>query len=453
MGLIFSGTHSSVPATGTAARTTVGDPAGPQSRRYRGLIVVALVLTGLTMRVAVSSVGAVLTELQRGLHTFSALAGIITALPVIAFAFIGFVGPRLAHRFGEHGVVATALLVATVGLTARAFATGFWMFAVLSMLALTGGAITNVLMPTLVKRHFPNHIGAMTAVYTTCLAVGATAAAGLTVPIAKAAGDSWRFGIGSWSVLTAGAILPWLAALRGDRSDTDTQAARLPIGRLVRSRLAWALTLMFGFQSFQAYISFGWFADFFRHYHVSATEAGVLVAFFSGLSIPASMVIPPLAVRRQRALVIGLAVASLLSYIGMLTAPVAGAWLWMLLGGIGAGMFPLTLTMIGLHSRGLAVTASLSAFVQSIGYILAASGPIVVGVLLGVSDTWTWPLTILLIALAISTAGGLYASRPGYVDDQLQGNGPRRSCGGVRRDHRVVRVGARHPRRAPEELP
>ncbi len=423
MSRIFSGINWGAPATGTGAATTGGAPSAQRSRRR--LIVVALVLTGVTMRVAVSSVGAVLAELQHGLHTSSALAGIITTLPVIAFAFIGFVSPRLAHRFGEHRVVAAALLAATVGLVVRAFAGGFWMFAVLSMLALAGGAITNVLMPILVKRHFPDRVGAMTALYTTCLAVGTTAAAGVTVPIAKAAGASWRFGIGSWAALTAVAILPWLATLRGDRAETDTQVARLPVGQLVRSRLTWALTLMFGFQSFQAYVSFGWFADFFQHYHVSATGAGVLVAFFTGLSIPVSMVIPPLAVHRQRALVIGLAGASLLCYIGMLTAPVfAGGWAWMLLGGIGAGTFPLTLTMIGLHSRDLAVTASLSAFVQSIGYILAASGPILVGVLLGVSDTWTWPLTIMLIASAISSASGLYASRPGYVDDQLQGNGP-----------------------------
>ncbi len=116
---------------------------------------VALVLTGLTMRVAVTSVGAVLTELQRGLHASSAMVGIITTLPVIVFAVIGFVGPRLAHRIGEHSVVVTSLLAATVGLAARAFASAFWLFATLSVFALAGGAITNVLMPTLVNDTSP----------------------------------------------------------------------------------------------------------------------------------------------------------------------------------------------------------------------------------------------------------------------------------------------------------
>ncbi len=406
-------------ANDITAKAGVDLPLGQESRWHREMIVAALLLTGLTMRVAVTSVGAVLTELQRGLHASSTMVGVITTLPVIAFALIGFVGPRLAHRFGEHVVVVASLLAATVGLAARAFASESWLFAVLSMFALAGGAITNVLMPTLVKRHFPHRIGAMTALYTTALAVGATAAAGLTVPIAETAGDSWRFGIGSWSLLTAVAIMPWLGTLRAERPGIDTEAAGPLVARLIRSRLAWALALMFGFQSFQSYVAFGWFANFFRHFHFSATEAGLLVAFFSGMSIPVSMVIPALAVRQQRALVIVLAGASLASYIGMLIAPVAGAWAWMMLGGIGSGMFPLTLTMINLRSRDVVVTASLSAFVQSVGYILAGSGPILVGALLGVFNSWTWPLTALFIAVAISAVGGLYASRPGYVDDEL----------------------------------
>lgn len=202
------------------------------------------------MRVAVTSVGAVLTELQRGLHASSAMVGIITTLPVIVFAFIGFVGPRLAHRIGEHSVVVTSLLAATVGLAARAFASAFWLFATLSVFALAGGAITNVLMPTLVKRHFPNRIGTITALYTTALAVGATAAAGLTVPITKAAGDSWLFGVGTWSALTAVAILPWLGTLRAERPNIDSDTALLPVAQLIRSRLAWALALMFGSSRF-----------------------------------------------------------------------------------------------------------------------------------------------------------------------------------------------------------
>lgn len=391
----------------------------PPADRRRWLIVAAIVLTGLTMRVAVTSVGAVLTDLERGLHASSSAAGIITTLPVIAFAGIGFLGPRLAHRFGEHRLVAAALLATTAGLVLRAVAGSVWMFAVLSMLALTGGAIANVLLPALVKRHFPDRIGTMTAVYTTSLALGLTASAGFTAPLAELGGQSWRFGIGAWALLSAVAVLPWLPMLAGDRPDPASQPDRVPLSWLLRSKLAWALVLMFGTQSFQAYIAFGWFTDFFRHHNLDATEAGLLLAFYAALSIPVSMAIPALAVRGQRPIVVVLSAAGLISYLGMLTAPVAGAWLWMLLGGISGGMFPLALTMIGLRSRQIPTTAALSAFVQGIGYLLAGAGPLLVGVLLGISDSWTWPLVLLILAVLGSAATGWYAARPDFVDDQL----------------------------------
>ena len=388
--------------------------------RASWLVVVALVLTGLTMRVAVGSVGAQLDELRGGLHASSGVAGVLTTLPVIAFAGMGFLAPALAHRIGEHRLVALALATATVGLTLRALVGNIWLFMLLSLLALSGGAIANVLMPALVKRHFPDRVGTLTAVYTTCLAIGMTAAAGLTVPVAEATGGGWRFGIGCWAILTAVAVLPWLPTLRHDDPVAEERPDRLPISRIGRTRLGWALALVFGTQSFQAYVAFGWFADFFRHNHLSAAQAGLLVAFYSALSIPISMVIPTIAVRGQRGLVAVVTGCGAVSYLGMLLAPVGGAWLWMLLGGIGSGMFPLTLTMIGLRSRQVRVTASLAAFTQGVGYLFAGTGPLLVGLLLDLTgEDWTWPLVLLLVADALSFVFGWYAAHPRYVEDEL----------------------------------
>jgi len=387
--------------------------------RHAALLVGAVALTGFTMRVAVTSIGAVLDDLEAGLPVSSGVAGILTTLPVIVFATLGFLGPALAHRLGEHRLVVLSLAVSTAGLAGRAISPGVWLFGLLSLLALTGGAIANVLMPALVKRHFADRIGLMTAVYTTSLAVGSTAAAGLTVPIAQAAGG-WRTGVGSWAIVTALAVLPWLPTLRHDRPDPATAAGRLPLRLLARTRLGWALALMFGFQSFQAYIAFGWFTNFFRHNHIGAATAGALVAFFAALSIPISMVIPAAAARAPRLSVVVLGVAATAGYLGMLLAPAGGAWAWMLFGGIGSGMFPLTLTLIGLRSRAVPSTAALSAFSQGVGYLIAGTGPLLVGLLLDVTDQdWTGPLLLLLTANLLSSLFGLYAGRRQYVDDEL----------------------------------
>jgi len=215
-------------------------------------------------------------------------------------------------------------------------------------------------------------------------------------------------------------VLPWLPTLRRDRPVAEEQPDRLPINRIAGTRLGWALALMFGAQSFQAYIAFGWFANFFRQHQVSPAQAGLLVAFYSALSIPISMVIPAIAVRGQRGLVAVLTSLSAISYLGMLLAPVGGAWLWMLLGGAGSGIFPLTLTMIGLRSNRVPVTAALSAFSQGIGYLIAGTGPLLVGLLLQLTgEDWTGPLILLLAADLLSFGSGWYAGRPRYVEDEL----------------------------------
>ena len=377
-------------------------------------------LTGLSMRTAVTSVGAVLDDLQHGLHTTSGLMGFITTIPVIAFAGLGAVTPRLSHRYGPHRLLVIALSVMTVGLVARVLVSSVWEFSLFSLLALAGGAVSNVLMPSLVKRHFPDSLGRMTAVYTTALAVGLTAAAGLSVPIGDLASnqDGWRLGLGVWAVLSALAVLPWLTTLRGDRPDASAQRG-LSATALLRSRTAWLLTLLFAFQSFQAYIAFGWFAKLLKAHGISSGTAGAMVAVLAAMSIPISTIVPNVSPRHHRTVVMALSACYLVAYVGLAVAPAGGAWAWMVLTGIGSGTFPLVLTMIGLHARTAETTAALSAFVQAIGYIVAGSGPLLFGVLYGATNHWGWPLVLLFAALAVSIVSGWLVSRPSYVDDEL----------------------------------
>lgn len=385
--------------------------------RGRLVLVVALGLTGFSMRTAVTSVGAVLDDIQHGLHTSSGVAGLLTTLPVVCFAGLGALAPRLAAAVGPHRLLVLALLVSAVGLVLRAFAGNIWGFLLLSVLALTGGAIANVLLPTLVKQHFPDRIGQMTAVYTTALAVGTTAAAGLTVPIGSL-GSGWRLGIGSWALFVVVAVLPWLGTLKHDVL-RGANGPRLSAQALMRSRTAWLLTAFFATQSMQAYIAFGWFARFMHAHGVSEGTAGWMVALLSGLGIPISMVAPNVPPRHHRALITALTGAYVIAYAGLGLAPVGGAWVWMVFTGIGSGMFPVALTMIGLRSRTAQTTAALSAFMQSIGYIVAGTGPLLFGVMYGATGSWVLPLTLLWVALALAFVTGWLVCAPRFVDDEL----------------------------------
>jgi CP family cyanate transporter-like MFS transporter len=386
------------------------------------VLLVALILAGLSMRTAVTSVGAVLDALQSGLRMSPAVSGVLTTLPVICFALIGAATPRLSRRMGAHRLTVAALMTMTAGLLARVAVSGAWAFIGLSVLALTGGAIANVLMPSLVKQHFPHRIGRMTAVYTTAMALGQTLAAGLSVPIASV-GGGWRTGLGAWALLSGVAVIPWLSVLRRDRSTGAAANTRAPVDRTVRrmlrSRTAWAVTIMFAFQSFQAYDAFGWFAKLMTAHGVRESAAGWMVAVLSAMLIPMSILAPLAPARWHRRVVLGLCGCSTAAYLGLWLAPVSGAWAWMVLAGIGMGLFPLTLTLIGLRSRVPATTASLSAFVQAIGYVLAGSGPLLFGILHGATGAWTLPLVSMLAAVAIALIAAWFACAPRYVDDEL----------------------------------
>jgi MFS transporter, CP family, cyanate transporter len=409
-------------APGRTARGIDDHGPGQAGPGPRWLLVAALVLTALNLRTAVTSVGPVLDELERGLHLGPGLAGVLTTLPVLAFAALGAVTPSVAGRVGERRALAVALVLMATGLAVRAMAGSVTLFLLMSVLALVGGAMGNVLLPTLVKRHFPDRIGPMTALYTTALAVGMTSAAALTVPVSRLGdeADGWRLGLGVWAALAAVAVLPWLGLLRGDvRRGAPRGEHRA--AALVRSPLAWALAVYFGSQSLQAYVAFGWFAQLFRDAGLSAQRAGLLVAFLAALSIPTSMAMPAWAARmdNQRPLILLLTGLYVVSYVGLLVAPGSAPWLWAGLAGVGAASFPLALTLIGLRSRTPATTAALSAFSQSIGYLLAGSGPLLVGVLYGATGGWGWPFVLVFVALGAMLVSGWVVGCPRYVEDDL----------------------------------
>lgn len=388
------------------------------SRNHYWLLVAALALTGLSMRTSVTSVGAALDDIQAGLHASGAVAGLITTMPVICFAGLGAVTPRLSRGLGAHRLLVLALAASTLGLALRPIGASAAWFTAVSVLALAGGAVSNVLLPSLVKTHFPDRIGPMTALYTTALAIGTTAAAGLTVPIADAAG-SWRWGLAAWAALCAVAAVPWLPTLRGDHARIGMTGDVTAVPALVHSRTAWALTILFATQSMQAYIQFGWFERFLTDHGVSHGRAGAMVALLSAVGIPVALMAPRVRPRRLRLVLLGFGVCSLVSYIGLAVAPVGGAWAWMVLAGIGGGMFPVSLTLIALRSHTPATTAALSAFVQVIGYIVAGCGPLLFGALFGATGSWALPLTVLFVALAIAVAASWPSTANRYVDDEL----------------------------------
>jgi CP family cyanate transporter-like MFS transporter len=380
----------------------------------RAVAVLALLLAAVNLRLAVTSIGPVLGEIQSGLGMSSTVAGLLTSLPAVCFATGGLTAPRLARRFGAAPVILVGLVVLTAGLAIRPFMPGTASFIAVSVAALAGIAVVNVLLPVIVKERFPDRVGAMTGLYSVALNLGATVAAGATVPVTRLLGNDWRLGLASWAVIAALALPPWLglgraAPVAGGGEDLVPSMAKQPV--------AWALAAYFGLQSTSAYVVIGWLPEIYRDAGLSAETAGLLFAVTSFLAVPLSFVLSALAgrLRSQSVIAAVLGLFGIAGYAGLWASPTAAPWVWAVLLGVVNCAFPLALTMIALRGRTPATVVRLSAFAQSVGYVFAIPGPILVGFLHDRTGGWRVPLALMVALMIPQMIAGVIAGRDSQV--------------------------------------
>jgi CP family cyanate transporter-like MFS transporter len=403
---------------------TADRPAAPSPGDHRRgllLIGVAIVLTGLNLRTAVTSIGPVLQEIQDGLGISSGLAGLVTTMPVLCFAAIGFAGPGLSARFRDSHVLSGALVTMAAGLVVRAVAPDFWLFLLGTVLAMVGGALGNVLLPSLVKRYFPGRTGLMVGAYSTAMSVGATVAAVSTAPIAAAVGaDGWRWALGIWAVFALLAAVPWLFVRATPGASRGTHTA-VRLRSLWHSRMALALMLFFGVQGMEAYIIIGWSAQYLRDAGLTAAAAGLLLGLNQVIGIPLSALVPALTVRPrlQRPLLLGFMACYAVGWVGLWAAPRTLTWLWMAVLSVAMACFPMILTLIGLRARTPETTAALSTYIQGWGYLISAVGPLLVGVLLGATSSYVPMFVLVLVGVVVLTVTGWFMTRERYADDEV----------------------------------
>ncbi|MFD5477936.1 CynX/NimT family MFS transporter [Streptomyces hawaiiensis] len=430
------------PTVRSPAAHDAGKPGGAFTRAWTTrLLVLGIVLSALNLRPAITSLGALLEEVRDGLGMSGSVAGLLTSVPPLCFAVFGVMAPRLARRFGAGTVVCAGMAAIATGLLVRPYAGGTAGFLAGSALALMGIAVSNVLMPVIVKHWFPDRVGSMTGLYSMALALGTALAAAVTVPLTATLGGSWQTGLALWSGLAVAAVLPWLPFARGrvtppgagekaaeaatrtqGSAPASTEHARVaaPRLRMSRSRTAWALAVFFGLQATAAYITMGWMAQIFRDAGVPAGTAGLLLAVTMVMGVPLAFVIPRLATRlpHQGPIVLALGVCGLAGYAGLYLAPAAGAWAWAVLLGVANCAFPLALTMVGMRARTGPGVAQLSAFAQSTGYLISIPGPLLVGVLYQHSGGWGVPIALMSALMIPQMVVGFLAGRDRTVEDE-----------------------------------
>jgi len=392
----------------------------PEDRPSGRLLVgAAIVLLALNLRVAVGSIGVVLDALRADLGMSASVAGVLTTLPVLCFAFFGSGSHRVVRKVGLHRTTALLLAVTAVGIALRAIVDSSTPFLLLSVVALAGSAVGNVILPVLAKVHYPDRIPLISSLYGAALMAGAALGSVVTVPVADAFGD-WRTGVGAWALLAALTLLPWLRFL-GHDLHVDTNPSTFTVRQLAGSKIAWATALCFGAQSAQAYAQFGWFPAILHDGGLSSGAAGAMQGLLSAVGIPMTLALPALiAWAGARPILPWLfAAVTMAGWTGVLIAPAALPWLWAILLGMGGCAFTWTLTMIGRRAHTPDGTAALSGFAQSIGYVIAGLGPLGTGLLHDATGTWTVPVVVLLVTAFLIGVFGTVVNRERFLEDEL----------------------------------
>lgn len=380
-----------------------------------GVLGAAIALVTLNLRTPVTSVGPVLDDIRHTLGMSSTAAGVLTMAPVLCYGLAAPLAPRLLRRGSAETLLFAALGLVAVGIVIRVSPSVPAVFAGTVVLGVPI-AVANVLVPAVIKRDFPRP-GTMMGVYSMMLGVAAALGAGLSVPLKAALGDSWRWALAVWAVPAIVAAVVWLPFMRRARPRSANPDAP-PAVSLWRDRKAWMVSGFLGCQALLFYASAAWLPDVLKDHGASEGAAGALLSVMLVLGIPVSLVVPMVAERvtDQRGLAVFASGTWLAGLIGLLLSPGSAALVWMILLGVaqGAGI-SLALALFALRASDSRHAAAISGMAQTLGYTLAAAGPLGVGALHDATGDWIAPLVLLLVTAVAMLLFGLGAARPGFV--------------------------------------
>ncbi|MBS0429325.1 MAG: MFS transporter [Proteobacteria bacterium] len=352
------------------------------SERQRLLMLgVSIVLIAFNLRPVFSSLSVVLPDIVAGTGMSAAAASALTTLPVVCLGAFAMVAPWLGRQVGIERTLLACMVLITVGTALRGTAQVPVLF-LASALAGVGIAVANVLLSALVKRDFERRSALMMGLYTMAVCGGAASGAGVTVPLQHALGTDWAGALAMWAVPAAVALLLWTP--RALPAGPEPGGATYRVRGLWNDRLAWQVTFFMGLQSALAYSVMGWLAPILRERGLAAATAGFVVSLSVLVQVPTCLVTPALAQRQQNqvALAVGLAALTVAALLGAMFAPLPTVWLWAVLLGVAqGGTFALALTLIVMRSPDARVAAQLSGMAQGVGYLVAACGPMLVGLM------------------------------------------------------------------------
>lgn len=377
------------------------------------LVALGIIFIGSNLRAPITSVGPVINEITASIGISKVTAGMITTLPLLTFALLSGFTPKISKYLGMELSLFFSLLVLMLGLFIRSFGNISTLFI---GAGLVGCAITigNVLLPAYIKNKFPRHAGLMTGIYSVSMNLTAALAAGFSIQLGKITGFGWRGSIGIWIILAFISLLVWLPQVKKNERKKEKRLQTQSAQPLWKSKLAWAVALFMGLQSFIFYCIAAWLPAILKDWGIQPEDSGWILSYIQLAMLPITFVAPIIAGRMKNQLLL-VCITCILMLLGI-SGIVFGKTEWIvysaILIGIAGGLaFSLAMMFFVLRTGNPSQAAELSGMSQSIGYLLAASGPPLFGAIYDYSHNWTISLCLLILATFSLLIAGLVAGR------------------------------------------
>ncbi|KAA9011272.1 CynX/NimT family MFS transporter [Niallia endozanthoxylica] len=383
------------------------------------IILLGIILIAVNLRAPLTSVGPLVDLIRNQMHLSNTLAGLITTLPLLAFAFFSPFVPKLGRKFEVEVILLISIIFLTIGIILRSLSGITTLYLGTAVLGLAI-AVCNVLLPSLIKREFPAQMGVMTGVYSISMSLFGAIASGISVPIAIGLGYGWQGALGVWGILSFISILFWLPQMKRYSRKTPTishQEDNAPLN-LWRSPLAWQVTLFMGLQSTVFYVLVTWLPEILKQQGVSSNQSGWLLSIMQLTSLPFTFIAPIIAGRmaNQRLLVTIIAICLFIGNVGLLYGSLNLIILWIVMLAIGVGLsFGLSMIFFVLRTENARQASELSGMAHSVGYLLAAMGPTFFGYLHDLTNSWNIPLLILAGVSVLLLIVGLGSAKNQYI--------------------------------------
>lgn len=364
-----------------------------------GFFLFIVLLTAANLRTPITATGPILDNIRATFGLSATAAGVLNFIPLMLFAAIAPLASWLGNRIGLEKSLWRAVCLIALGSMLRILPaeSALWLGTIILS---TGIAASNVLLPPLIKRDFTQHTAKYIGLYASTMAITASIASGVAVPLATLRNLGWQLSLGVWAIPALVAAVVWLPLVK--KATTPQPLKKQVDGTTLtspwRSALGWQVSLFMALQSMVFYTLIDWFTPFAQSHGFTQAGAGWLLFVYQAVAIIANLGCMSALKRMIDQRLIGF-VASLaisIGLAGLLLAP-AMALLWLIIAGLGAGAsMVICLSLFNLRAVDHRQAAQLSGMAQCVGYGVAALGPLIFGVIHQYSGNWTLPLGALL---------------------------------------------------------